>query len=252
MDDNAEKRRDPRVPLVLRVDWPDLELALHDVTENVSAAGLFIRTDRVLEPGARLPLHLGFPGLLDPIEIEVEVVWRRPDGPERSAGVAVKVPADRNADRARLERLAEAYRARMVRSARAYRVLVVEDNPHAAEMYEYALRKLRSEAGEPDVELEHAQNGHEAWRRLEREPRIDLVLSDLYMPVLDGFGLVEKMRASPRLASVPVLVISAGDDEARDRATAIGVDVFLQKPVQLVDVIQTVRALLRARGQAGA
>jgi uncharacterized protein (TIGR02266 family) len=247
MSGDPEKRRDPRVPLVLRVEWPGLELAIRDATENVSAGGLFIRTDRPLEPGARLPLQLGFPGLLDPIEIEVVVVRRRPESEEGAAGLAVKVPADRLADRARLAQLAKAFRARKARAGRVYRVLVVEDNPRAVEMYEYALRKLRTADGGLDVEVEYAGNGHEAWRRLEGEPGVDLVLSDLEMPILDGFALVEKMRASPRLAKVPVLVISTGDAEARERAVAIGVDVFLQKPVQFTDVIHTVRALLRAR-----
>jgi uncharacterized protein (TIGR02266 family) len=245
MDQEREKRREPRVPLVLRVDWPGLELAVRDVTENVSADGLFIRTDRFLEPGARLPLQLGFPGLMDPIQIEVEVVRRRPEGPEGPAGVAVRVPPDRTADRARLARLAEAYRARQGRAARAYRVLVVEDNPRVMEMYEYALRRMGTAESAVEVELEHAWDGHAAWKRLEGEPRIDLVISDLYMPVLDGFALVEKIRASPRLAAVPVLVISGGDDEARTRAIALGVDVYLQKPVVFADVIGTVRALLR-------
>jgi uncharacterized protein (TIGR02266 family) len=248
MAEPREKRGDTRVPLVLRVDWPGLELAIRDATENVSATGLFVRTDRPLEPGARLPLQLGFPGLLEPIEIEVEVVRRRSDGPAGPAGVAVRVPADRADDRRRLAELSRSFRAPPARGTRGYRVLVVEDNPRAVEMYEYALRKLRSSEAGLEVVLEFARNGHEAWQRLTGEPPIDLVLTDLYMPILDGFGLIEKLRGSERLARVPVLVISAGDDEARDRAAALGVDVFLQKPVQFGDVIHTVRSLLRARG----
>jgi len=44
-----------------------------------------------------------------------------------------------------------------------------------------------------------------------------------------------------------VMVISAGGAEARARAQALGVDVYLQKPVHFTDIIQTVRALLRVR-----
>ena len=247
MDEGREKRRDTRVPLVLRVDWPGLALAIRDATENVSAGGLFLRTDRPLERGTRIPLQLGFPGLMEPVEFEVEVVWRRMDGPQGPAGVAVRVPVDRPDDRQRLARLAETYRVPSQHAGRVYRVLVVEDNPRAVEMYEYALRKLRSAEPALEVALEFARDGHEAWRRLTADPPVDLVLTDLYMPILDGFGVIERMRADARLATVPVLVISAGDDEARERAMAIGVDVFLQKPVQFADVIHTVRTLLRAR-----
>jgi len=99
-----------------------------------------------------------------------------------------------------------------------------------------------------DVAVEYAPNGHEALLRLEEPPRVDLVMSDLYMPVMDGFGLVERMRAEPRLAAIPLLVISAGGADARDRAAELGVDVYLQKPVQFGDIIATVRTLLKIKG----
>jgi CheY-like chemotaxis protein len=76
---------------------------------------------------------------------------------------------------------------------------------------------------------------------------VDLVVSDLYMPVLDGFALIERMRAEPALAAIPIVVISAGAAEARARALELGVDVYLQKPVQFTDIINTVRTLLRVR-----
>src|SRR5512136_781725 len=107
MADEKDKRRDPRVPLVLRVEYPGAHQAMRDATENLSAGGLFIRTDRDLRPGQRLPLHLGFPGLLEPFELEVEVVRRREAGPDGPAGVAVKVPVDRTDERHKLARLAE-------------------------------------------------------------------------------------------------------------------------------------------------
>jgi uncharacterized protein (TIGR02266 family) len=248
MSTGKEKRRDPRVPLVLRVDYPGVQQAVRDATENLSAGGLLIRTDRDLREGARVPLQIGFPGLLEPIEVEVEVVRRRPASDGGPAAVAVKIPIDRVDDRHKLARLAETARADEGRVARVYRVLVVEDNPRVVEMYEYALRKLRSAEGGVDVAVEYAANGHEALQRLLEPPPVDLVMSDLYMPVMDGFGLVERMRAEPRLAAIPLLVISAGGADARDRAAELGVDVYLQKPVQFGDIIATVRTLLRIRG----
>jgi uncharacterized protein (TIGR02266 family) len=247
MAHDKEKRRDPRVPLVLRVEYPGAPQAVRDATENLSAGGLFIRTDRELVAGERVPLQISFPGLLEPTEVEVEVVRRRPGGAEGPGGVAVKIPFDRIDDRHKLARLAETARAGMGRSKHAFRVLVVEDNPHVVEMYEYALRKLGGGDG-VRVEVEYATNGHDALTRLqEKSPRIDLVMSDLYMPVLDGFTLIERMRAEPSLAEVPIVVISAGAADARARALDLGVDVYLQKPVQFTDIINTVRTLLRVK-----
>jgi uncharacterized protein (TIGR02266 family) len=248
MDSGHEKRRDPRVPLVLRVDYPGMEQAVRDVTENVSAGGLFIRTERNLREGERVPLHLSFPGLLDAVEVEVEVVRRRPATKEDPRGVAVKIPFDRAEDRRKLAKLAETARGALPRARSAYRVLVVEDNPRVVEMYEYALRKLRAGDAGVDVSVEYAPNGHEALLRLGAEPPVDLVMSDLYMPVMDGFTLVERMKADPGLARIPVLVISAGGLDARARAADLGVDVYLQKPVQFADIISTVRTLLRIQG----
>jgi len=247
MAHDTEKRRDQRVPLVLRVEYPGVPQAVRDATENLSAGGLFIRTDRELSQGERLPLQISFPGLLDGIEVEVEVVRRRPATSEAPAGVAVKIPFDRVDDRQKLARLSETARAADPGAAkRGYRVLVVEDNPHVVEMYEYALRKLGGGEG-VTVSVEYAVNGHAALKRLLDPPRLDLVMTDLYMPVLDGFSLIERIRSEPSLAALPILVISAGATDARVRALELGVDVYLQKPVQFSDILTTVRTLLRIR-----
>ncbi|BDG03324.1 response regulator [Anaeromyxobacter oryzae] len=247
MAEGPEKRRDPRVPLVLRVDYPGSPSAVRDATENLSAGGLFIRTDRALAEGERVPLVVSFPGLLDPLEVEVEVVRRRPATSEGPGGVAVKIPFDRIDDRHKLARLAETARTGLGKARQGFRVLVVEDNPHVVEMYDYALRKLKAGEGGVDVGVEFASNGHEALLRLATPPKVDLVMADLYMPVMDGFTLVERMRGDPALMETPVLVISAGGADARARAVDLGVDVYLQKPVQFADIIATVRTLLKVR-----
>ena len=244
MSRDGEKRRDPRVPLVLRVDYPGAPDPVRDVTENLSAGGLFFRTTRLLAEGARVPLQISFPGLLAAVEVEVEVVRRRPPSQGDPGGVAVKIPLDRVDDRHKLAHIVETARAGAATSARrGYRVLVVEDNPHVVEMYEYALRKLGT--GDSGVRVEYAGNGHDALSRLEQPPRVDLVMADLYMPVMDGFTLIERMRGDPALLEIPILVISAGASDARARALDLGVDVYLQKPVQFADIIATVRTLLR-------
>ena len=247
MSADQDQRRDPRVPLVLRVDYPGEQARVRDVTENLSAGGLFIRTERTLADGERVPLQISFPTLLDPVEIEVEVVRSRTGSEGGPAGVAVKVPIDRVDDRHKLASLAEIARTGIGKVKRSYRVLVVEDNPHVIEMYEYALRKLRAPDGSTEIGIEYGSNGHEALVRLKRPPRVDLVMADLYMPVMDGFTLVERMKADPALLEIPTVIISAGGPDARARAESLGIDVYLQKPVQFVDVIATVRTLLKLK-----
>lgn len=240
------QRRDPRVPLVLRVDYPASPEAARDATENLSAGGLFIRTEQDLQPGERLPLLISFPGLLEPVEVEVEVVRQRRATGEGPAGLAVKIPIDRIDERRKLARLAETARTAHGAPRQGYRVLVVEDDPDVVEMYEYALRKVP--AADVEVAVEFASNGHEALQRLAERPRVDLVMSDLHMPVMDGFTLFERMRSDARLRAIPVLAISSADADSRRRAIELGADVYLQKPVPFADILQTVRTLLRIQG----
>lgn len=230
---------------MLRVDYPGLAGAPRDATENLSAGGVFIRTERELEIGQRVPTVISFPGLLDPVEIEVEVVRIRVSLAEGPPGVAVRILSPE--DQAKLARILEQAHAPMAAARRGFLVLVVEDNPHVLEMYEYALRKLKVPRGGVQVTVEYTANGHEAVRRLTKAPRPDLVISDLYMPVMDGFALIQQMRSDAGLATVPVLMISAGGSEARARAIEAGVDVYLQKPVQYSDIMSKVRMLLNIK-----
>lgn len=126
-----------------------------------------------------------------------------------------------------------------------FRVLIVEDNPHIIEMYAYVLKKLASGelAGKVPLEVHFAAEGHSALTQL-RGGRFNLVMTDLYMPVMDGFALVEKIRSEEALQRIPVIAISAGGEEARERALGVGVDIFLRKPVRFVEVLETVKQLL--------
>ena len=126
-----------------------------------------------------------------------------------------------------------------------YRVLIVEDNPHIIEMYSYALKKLASGTlqGKVPLEIHVAADGHAALKLL-HEGHFSLVLTDLYMPVMDGFALVERIRQEERLKAIPVIAISAGGKDAQERAAKLGVDAFLRKPVKFIDVLETVKQLL--------
>jgi CheY-like chemotaxis protein len=238
----VEQQQDARVPLVLRIDGPGAP-GFHGATEKLSSGGLFIRTDRAFTQGERVPLLFSFPGLLGALELEVEVAWTRPPCGELPAGAAVRIPADREPDRAKLSRLAEGARKRPA-PGRTYRILLVEDNALVEALYETTLKRLRTAGGEVAVSLDRARDGEEALARLGRKPRVNLVVTDLYMPVMDGFTLVERIRADPALVMTPVLAISAGGPDACERAVELGVDVYLQKPVKIAAILETVRALL--------
>ncbi len=121
----------------------------------------------------------------------------------------------------------------------APRVLLVDDDPI---MLELAHEKLR--AADYDVTL--AENGAVALETLKRDGA-DLVISDLEMPVMDGFELTEKIRADRSIAQIPVIVITASDHaDAVDRAFAAGATSFLAKPINWTLFNQAVRFVLRS------
>lgn len=241
-----DKREHPRFPWVLRVDYPDRERCL-DATENLSSNGLFIQTDQLFEVGQPVPLSLSFPGLLDPIEIVGTVAWVRPPRTEERGGVGVRV--ERELDRQRLSELVQGGAGAPGKTtfpADGFRILIVEDNPHIIDMYSYVLRKLASGelAGKVPLEVHFAPDGHSALQQL-HEKKFNLILTDLYMPVMDGFALVERIRHEEALKSIPVIAISAGGRDAQEKALDLGVDIFLRKPVRFVEVLETVKQLLR-------
>jgi CheY-like chemotaxis protein len=241
----AERRAHPRFPLILAVQYVGAESVL-DYTENLSATGLFIRTDREFELGEHVTLVISFPQLLEPVELEVEIVRKRAPSLDAPGGVAVRVPDDCVADR---ERLAEI--ARKIGAPRgpepAIHVLLVEDNALVASMYAAALRRLSESEDFPSLGVEVAADGAAAFDRLLREPPIDVVVTDVFMPVLSGITLVEKIRAEPALASLPVVVITSGGEREREQLASLGVALFLRKPVSYQDVAGAIRTLLTAR-----
>lgn len=248
---NNEQRISPRVPLTLQVQYPEQEGFVADATENLSAGGVFVRTERDLKVGDALPLVLSFPGLLAPLEVAGVVAWVRAAAAGSPAGVGVRIPEDASEDRRRLTEVFERIQPKEPTGAepkpgaserRSYRILLVEDNPHIMEMYEYVMRKLSK--GSVAIEVVLATDGHDALGKL-NAARFDLVVTDLFMPVLDGFQLIEKLRQMPGCEQLPVIAISAGGADSASQAQKAGASVYLRKPVRFVDVVETVRSLLK-------
>ena len=116
------------------------------------------------------------------------------------------------------------------------RVLVVDDN---ADMREYVSELLRS-----DYDVAAAPDGAAALELLRAAPP-DLVLTDVMMPRLDGFGLLAAMRADPALTHLPVVMLSArSGDEATVEGLEAGADDYLIKPFSARELLARVRANL--------
>ncbi len=115
-------------------------------------------------------------------------------------------------------------------------VLVVDDND---DMREY-IRGLLAD----DYVVTTATDGAAALRQL-RVQQPDLVLTDVMMPVLDGFGLLTAIRDDPELSHIPVVMLSArSGDEATIEGLEAGADDYLVKPFSARELLARVRANL--------
>jgi CheY-like chemotaxis protein len=102
------------------------------------------------------------------------------------------------------------------------KVVLVEDSEIVRDMIEGMLRGL----GHSVLE---AANGRDALVHLECQD-IDVVITDLEMPVMDGFELIKQIRANPSTSDVPVVVLSSrGSAEDKQRAGELGADAYLVK-----------------------
>ncbi|MEM6533305.1 MAG: response regulator [Myxococcota bacterium] len=238
-----ERRGEPRTRLSLKVSYGDRAAYLHDWTENISARGLFVESDEERTVGEPVQLRIEFPALLEPVDVSGVVSWSRPKSALERGGFGLRV--DGELARRRLAELALLASLEPGGDVVPFRILVAEDNDQVVAMYDRVLRRV-DQVTEGSLQVEIAANGHEAWDRLQAQGA-DLLITDLYMPILDGFALCERIRADDALGRMPILVVTSGTSDERERAINIGVDAFLHKPVRFGQILETI-AILTRRG----
>jgi signal transduction histidine kinase/DNA-binding response OmpR family regulator len=126
-----------------------------------------------------------------------------------------------------------------------HKILVVDDDADDLRL----VQKILEQEGNYIVEL--AQGGQEALVRLEEEPPHAIIL-DLYMPGLDGFSLLDTVRANPRIRDIPVIIFSGGDlDEDQRKKLAQAGQEILQKSLFTEDeLLSTLERSLRRFAQS--
>src|ERR1051325_2597976 len=112
-------------------------------------------------------------------------------------------------------------------------LLLVEDDDDVRDAMAASLR-------DEGYVVAEAENGRLALEWLQRNGNPCLVLLDLWMPVMSGMELREKMVQDPRLAALPLVIVSAAGD-GKARAEEMGAIGFLRKPLDLQDLLATVQ-----------
>jgi diguanylate cyclase (GGDEF)-like protein len=117
------------------------------------------------------------------------------------------------------------------------RVLVADDS----RVIRKAINKILSN----EFELIEVEDGETAWEHLLKDNSIEVLVSDIEMPKLDGYSLICRIRAAEteRVRNVPIIVITGADDElTRERAFACGATDFIIKPIDGVQLLARTRA----------
>ena len=118
------------------------------------------------------------------------------------------------------------------------RILVVDDDPIFCEF-------ARVHLSTPAASVDAAPNGEVAFSLLTHDD-FDIVLCDIEMPVLDGFGLLAKIRSDARLCNLPVVMLTGKEDILSiDRAYNLGATAFTTKPVNWRSLSYQIRYVLR-------
>jgi CheY-like chemotaxis protein len=118
-------------------------------------------------------------------------------------------------------------------------ILIVEDNPMSAKLMEHSLKKL-------NYQTLIASNGKEALDILAENASINLVVTDVMMPEMDGLELVERIKNSADYAHMPVIVCTVlRDKDSIKRAATLGCNHYLVKPYQINDLRTKVTECLR-------
>lgn len=120
------------------------------------------------------------------------------------------------------------------------RILVIEDNPANLELITYLLNAF----GHTTIAARDGEEGVEAALR----NKTDLILCDVALPKLDGYGVARRLRAESTLNGVPLIAVTAsamvGD---RDKVVASGFDGYISKPITPETFVAEVEAYLHRR-----
>ncbi len=220
-------------------------------TENISPGGLFIRTDRVREVDQVIRLWLALPGSDDEVEILGRVAHARKPAEAaaegKTAGMGIEfleMPFEQK------QRLNDYFLGGLSdvptepepqneKPATRFtgRVLIVEDDG----LLQRKIRKLLESKG---MEIDVASTGVEAITRCMKQVP-DLILSDIEMPTLDGWGLLRMVKARAALSSIPfVFLTSRASETNRLKGYRQGVDDFLSKSTPPAEIIARLDRIL--------
>ncbi len=121
------------------------------------------------------------------------------------------------------------------------RFLVVEDSPTMRQLISFSLKRFKG------CKIVEAVDGVDALKKLQSE-EVDMILTDINMPVMDGLKLVTLVKQNPKFRDIPIVIITTeGAQEDRDRGLSLGAEAYISKPIQSSGLIKVITDILEKR-----
>ena len=121
------------------------------------------------------------------------------------------------------------------------RFLIVEDSPTMRQLISFSLKRFKG------CRIIEAVDGVDALKKLQTE-EVDMILTDINMPVMDGLKLVTLVKQNPKLRELPIVIITTeGAQEDRERGLALGADAYISKPIQSSSLLKIITDLLEKK-----
>ncbi len=115
-------------------------------------------------------------------------------------------------------------------------ILIVDDSKTMRHLLCFTAKRV------PGAKIIEATNGADALKKLSTE-KIDIMLTDINMPIMDGYELVSHVRKHQLYKDIPIIMITTrGAHEDEQKALTIGANAYLTKPVQAHDLIRLVQS----------
>lgn len=121
-------------------------------------------------------------------------------------------------------------------------ILIIDDEKDICNTIKMGLEVLG------DYSVDIATNGKEGLKQA-RKIQPALILLDIMMPGIDGFEVLRRLKEDERTYAIPVIMVSARDDEeTKERAARLYNELYVTKPVQIAKLKTTIDEVLRTRG----
>ena len=125
------------------------------------------------------------------------------------------------------------------------RILVVDDDPSTR----FVIKLILENA---DFEVAEAKDGQDALNMIRPDPLPDIVSTDLMMPFVTGMELIRRLRAEPRTAKIPIVVVSGNPEAARELEIDGLVNAIISKPFDATKLVEGMRVAAGQVNDSGA